>query len=88
MMRYGQASWLGSLVDLETVVDELKLGQLARSKTMVWALAITFGLLWALAMVSSYTFGGFVHVFIVAAVLAVVYQVIRNRRENTFKRGV
>jgi uncharacterized membrane protein len=55
---------------------------------MAWTLAVIFGLLWALAMVSSVKFGGFVHVFLAAAVVVVVYQVIRNRRENAFKKGV
>jgi hypothetical protein len=55
---------------------------------MAWTLAIIFGSLWALAMVSSYTFGGFVHIFIVAAMGVVVYQLIRNRRENAFKKGI
>ena len=55
---------------------------------MAWTLAIIFGLLWALAMGSPYTFGGFVHIFIVAAVGVVVYQLIRNRRENASRKGV
>ena len=55
---------------------------------MAWALVVVFGLLWALAMVSSVKFGGFVHVFLAAAVVVVVYQVIRNHREKAFKKGV
>jgi hypothetical protein len=55
---------------------------------MAWTLAIIFGLLWALAMASSVKFGGFVHIFLAAAVVVVVYQVIRDRRENTLKEGI
>jgi uncharacterized membrane protein len=88
MMHYGQAGRPRFLADLETAFDELKLGQLARSGTMAWALVVVFGLLWALAMASSYTFGGFVHIFLAAAVVVFVYQVIGNRRENAFKKGV
>jgi hypothetical protein len=55
---------------------------------MAWALAVVFGLLWALAMVSSIKFGGFVHVFLAAAVVVVVYQVIKNRREKAFSKGI
>jgi len=49
---------------------------------MVWTLALILGVIWALAMISSQTFGGFVHILIVAAAIAVAYQVLTNRRRN------
>lgn len=55
---------------------------------MLWVMAIVLGLLWVMALLSSYTFGGFVHVLIAAAVIVVAYQVIRNRQDNLFKKGV
>ena len=55
---------------------------------MPWAIAIILGLLWALAMVSSHTFGGYVHFLIAGAVVAAIYQVIKNRGDNKFKKGV
>ena len=55
---------------------------------MGWVLAVIFGFLWALAMVSSTKFGGSIHIFIASAAVALVYQVIRNRRAKAFKKGV
>lgn len=55
---------------------------------MRWSIAIILGLLWMLAMLSSYTLGGSVHILIAAAVLVVTYQVIKNRQDNMFKEGL
>ena len=55
---------------------------------MPWVVAMIFGLLWALAVISSYTFGGYVHVLIVAAALVVAYQLIKSRSNRQFKKGV
>ena len=54
---------------------------------MPWTIAIIFGLLWALALASSYTFGGYIHLLIIAAALVVTYQVIKNRRDRRSKKG-
>jgi hypothetical protein len=59
-----------------------------RRGTMLWAIAVVFVLLWALAMVSSCAFGGFVHLLMVAAVVMIAYQMIQNHRDNKFKKGV
>jgi hypothetical protein len=55
---------------------------------MRWIIAIICGLLWTLAMASSYSFGGYIHLLIVAAVAVVAYQVIKDRRDSKFKKGV
>ena len=55
---------------------------------MFWAIAIVLGSLWLLAMISPYTFGGFIHLFVVAAMALVAYQMVKNRRDNRFKKGV
>jgi hypothetical protein len=36
--------------------------------------------LWLLGMVSSYTFGGFIHILLVLAIVVVLIRVIQGRR--------
>jgi hypothetical protein len=55
---------------------------------MPWVVALILGLLWALAVISSYTFGGYVHLLIVAAALVVAYRLVKNRLDRRFKKGV
>ena len=38
---------------------------------MLWTLAVILVILWALGLVSSYTMGGFIHILLVLAVVAV-----------------
>ena len=47
---------------------------------MLWTLAVLFVVLWALGLMTSYTMGGFIHILIVLAVVAVVVRVIQGRR--------
>jgi hypothetical protein len=47
--------------------------------TMLWTLAVILVILWALGLVSSYTMGGFIHILLVLAVVAVVISLIRGR---------
>jgi hypothetical protein len=37
-------------------------------------------ILWLLGMVSSYTLGGFIHILLVLALIALVYQLVTGRR--------
>ena len=46
----------------------------------LWTIAVILLVLWALAMVSSYTAGGLVHLLLVIAVIVVVFQFIGGRR--------
>ena len=46
---------------------------------MLWTLAVILVLLWALGLVSSYTMGGFIHILLVLAIIAVVVSLIRGR---------
>jgi len=46
---------------------------------MLWTLAIILLLLWAAGMVTSYTLGGFIHVLLVLAVVAVIVRIIQGR---------
>ena len=43
-------------------------------------IAVILGILWLLGMVSSYTFGGFLHLLLVLAIVVVLINVIQGRR--------
>ena len=47
---------------------------------MLWTLALILLILWGLGLVTSYTLGGFIHIFLVAALVVVVVRVIPGRR--------
>jgi hypothetical protein len=46
---------------------------------MLWTIAILLLILWLLGMVSSYTLGGFIHLLLVLAVVAVLIRLIQGR---------
>jgi hypothetical protein len=47
---------------------------------MLWTLFIVLLVLWLLGVVSSYTLGGFIHILLVLAVIALIFQLIGGRR--------
>jgi hypothetical protein len=47
---------------------------------MLWTLFVILLILWLLGMVSSYTLGGFIHILLVLAVVALVIQLITGRQ--------
>ena len=47
---------------------------------MLWTIFVILLILWAVGMVSSYTFGGFIHLLLIIALVAVLVQVIQGRR--------
>jgi hypothetical protein len=47
---------------------------------MLWTIAVILAVLWLLGMVSSYTFGGFLHLLLVLAIAVVLINVIQGRR--------
>ena len=46
---------------------------------MLWTIAVVLLILWLLGMVSSYTLGGFIHILLVLAVIAVLIRLIQGR---------
>jgi hypothetical protein len=46
---------------------------------MLWTIAVILVVLWLLGMVSSYTMGGFVHLLLVLAIVAVLVRLIQGR---------
>jgi hypothetical protein len=47
---------------------------------MLWTICVILFVLWALAMVTSYTMGGGIHILLVLALIALVFQLISGRR--------
>ena len=47
---------------------------------MLWTIAVVLVVLWAVGLVSSYTLGGFIHILIVLAVIAVAVRLIQGSR--------
>jgi hypothetical protein len=47
---------------------------------MLWTIFVIFAILWLLGMVGSYTMGGFIHVFLVLAVIVLLFNLLQGRR--------
>jgi Family of unknown function (DUF5670) len=46
---------------------------------MLWTIAVVLLILWLLGMVSSYTLGGFIHILLVLAIVAILIRLIQGR---------
>jgi hypothetical protein len=46
---------------------------------MLWTIAVVLLILWLLGMVSSYTLGGFIHILLVVAIVAILIRLIQGR---------
>ena len=47
---------------------------------LITTLAVLMIILWLLGMVSSYTLGGFIHILLVVAIIAILVRIISGRR--------
>jgi hypothetical protein len=47
---------------------------------MLWTIGIILFLLWALGLITSYTLSGFIHIFLVLALVAVILGIAEGRR--------
>ena len=47
---------------------------------MLFTIAVILVVLWLLGLVTSYTMGGFIHILLVIAIIAVLFRVISGRR--------
>lgn len=47
---------------------------------MLWTIAVLLLIMWLLGMISSYTLGGFIHILLVLAIVAVLIRIIQGRR--------
>lgn len=50
---------------------------------MIWTLVIVLLVLWLLGLLTSYTFGGIIHVLLVLALIVVVVRLFQGRRLST-----
>jgi hypothetical protein len=50
---------------------------------MLWTLFIVFVLLWLVGLITSYTFGGVIHILLVVAVVVLVIRLLQGRRFST-----
>jgi hypothetical protein len=48
--------------------------------TMLWTIFLILIVMWMLGMLSAYTMGGFIHILLVLALVAVTIQLINGRR--------
>jgi hypothetical protein len=47
---------------------------------MLWTIFVVLLVLWALGLVSGYTIGGFIHILLLLAVVAVVIRIFQGKR--------
>ena len=47
---------------------------------MLWTLFVILLVLWLLGLITSYTFGGFIHILLIVALAVIVIQLITGRR--------
>lgn len=47
---------------------------------MLWIVAISLGVLWALGMISSHTIDGYIHILLVVALVVVTIQAIQGKK--------
>ena len=47
---------------------------------MLWTIFLILLVMWLLGMVTAYTMGGFIHLLLVLALVALVFQLITGRR--------
>jgi hypothetical protein len=47
---------------------------------MLWTIFVILMIMWLLGMVSSYTFGGFIHLLLILAIAVVLINIIQGRR--------
>jgi hypothetical protein len=47
---------------------------------MLWTIFLILFILWLFGIISGYTLGGYIHILIIIAVVAVVIRIIQGRR--------
>jgi hypothetical protein len=47
---------------------------------LIWAIAVVLVIFWVLGLATAYTMGGFIHILLVLAVIAVLARIIMGRR--------
>jgi hypothetical protein len=47
---------------------------------MLWTITIVLFILWIFGLVSSYTFGGWIHILLVLAIIVLIFNLLSGRR--------
>lgn len=47
---------------------------------MLWTICVILLVLWALGLVTSYTFGGFIHILLFVALIVLAVRIFQGRR--------
>lgn len=47
---------------------------------MMWSIVVLLLILWALGLMTSYTLGGFIHLFLVLALIVMAVNVLQGRK--------
>ena len=47
---------------------------------MLWTIVCILAVLWVLGMVTAYTLGGFIHLLLIIAIVAVLIRIIRGKQ--------
>ncbi|MGH9595441.1 MAG: lmo0937 family membrane protein, partial [Edaphobacter sp.] len=49
-------------------------------RKMLWTITIILFILWIVGLVSSYTFGGWIHILLVLAIIVLIFNLMSGRR--------
>jgi hypothetical protein len=47
---------------------------------MLWTITIILFILWIVGLISSYTFGGWIHILLVLAIIVLIFNLLSSRR--------
>lgn len=50
---------------------------------MLYTIAVVLLVLWALGLISAYTMGGFIHLFLVVALVMILFNLVSGRRATS-----
>jgi len=50
---------------------------------MLYTVAVVLLVLWALGLISAYTMGGFIHLFLVVALVMILFNLVSGRRATS-----
>lgn len=53
---------------------------LRRPSKMLWTITVILFILWIIGLVSSYTFGGWIHILLVLAIIVLIFNLLSGRR--------
>jgi hypothetical protein len=57
----------------------IRRAQQGQERPMLWTIFVILLIMWLLGMVTSYTLGGYIHILLILAIVAVVIRLIQGR---------